>query len=312
MLNVTINICTYHRTELLEKCVRSIDCLTFPENWQIQILIVDNACSQACKELTEKMRLTSQIRMHYFAESMLGIPFARNRACAESLALNADWIIFIDDDETASQNWLMAYGSALKKYKTNILTGPVKYIFPENYERWLGNKGFSDIPDGTELKRAATNNVMFSSSILKALSSEQWFDEKMKLIGGSDSEFFTRLANSGEKIVFVKQAEVIEPVTANRLSMKWRLGRQFHSSIVRIYVNSKLHGYWKCLAKCGLEATRRILDGLIGFSVLPVVAILPGKSIKRHLYHSLRHFFKAAGLIVGLGLRKNLNFKRND
>lgn len=312
MVNVTINICTYHRPELLKKCVRSIGCLPIPENWQIQILIVDNACSQSCKELTEQLSLTSEIKIHYFAESRLGIPFARNRACVESLKVNADWIIFIDDDETASKNWLIAYASALEKNKTNILTGPVKYIFPENHEKWLGNKGFRDIPDGAELKRAATNNVMFSSSILKILSPDQWFDEKMKLIGGSDSEFFTRLVNLGEKIVFVKQAEVIEPVTMSRLSMRWRLGRQFHSSIVRIYVDSKLHGYGKCLPKYGLEALRRIMDGLIGFSVLPVVAILPGKSTKRQLYHSFRHFFKAAGLIVGLGLRKNLNFKRND
>jgi len=312
MVNIAINICTYHRLDLLEKCIDSISCLQIPKNWHIQILVVDNECSQSCKALIEKLSLTIGIKIHYFAESRLGIPFARNRACAESLELNTDWIIFIDDDETASENWLLAYAHSLEKYQSNIFTGPIKYIFPENHEKWLGNKGFRDISDGATLERAATNNVMFSSSILKKLPADQWFDENMKLIGGSDSDFFIRLVNLGEKIIFVKNAEVIELVTVNRLSMRWRLGRQFQSSIVRIYVSKKLYGFRVCLQKYSLEVIRRLFDGLIGFLFLPFIVVIPGKSIKRHIYHAFRHLFKAAGLIVGLCLKSNLNFKRND
>ncbi len=311
MKNIIINICTYKRLELLEKCILSIASLQIPKKWHIQIVVIDNECNQLCYELLNNLSHSINIRIHYFSEPKLGIPFARNRACTESLNLNSDWIIFIDDDEIAQKDWLISYDLSIKKNQARIFTGPVKYIFPENYAKWLANKGLDNILDGDTLNRAATNNVMFSSSILRELSADKWFDENMKLIGGSDTEFFTRLVHYGEKIVFVKNAVMIEHVTNKRLSIKWRLGRQFLSSIIRIYVYSKLNGYKKSLLKYALEALRRVMDGLLGFSTIPIVALLPNKSIKKHIYHSLRHISKAAGLVVGLIVRNNLNFKRN-
>ncbi len=105
MLNPTqkiiVNICTFKRPKMLKACLDSILAQQLPENWQLEIQIIDNDKESVVESEVKKWASQARVPVRYFTEMKRGIPFARNAACEQSLEHQADWIVFIDDDELA-------------------------------------------------------------------------------------------------------------------------------------------------------------------------------------------------------------------
>lgn len=294
-----INICTYKRPQLLKTCLESIFQQEVPENWNVEVLIIDNDKDSNNVQELDKFLSASKFKIHYIIEPEIGIPYARNRALHESLARAADFILFIDDDEEAQPGWLLAYHRALAEFTADIYTGPVQYIFPESYH-WLANKGFSELSRGSVLRSAATNNVMLKASVIRDAETRPAFDTNMRYSGGSDTDFFTRMCNQGVRIVYVDDAYVTERVLENRLTLKWRLRRQFQSSANRVYLEKKLFGYNRTLLKSLQRAMRHTVEGLLRLVITPFQFLYGYQKFQRSYYHALRHFSKALGTISGM------------
>lgn len=302
MLNkkVIINIATCKRPKMLEACINSIIQQDTPPSWEVFILVIDNDPTSTGKPSFIDQLESTKISVIYTQEKKPGIPFSRNHGCATSQQFGADYLIFIDDDETAEPGWLMAFHQATLTYDADAYSGPVKYIYPPNQAKWLQNKNELAIPDGSIKKRASTNNVLIKAMILSAEHYGLSFDPGMAFTGGSDSDFFMRLVHAGGKIVHVSQAIVKEVVLSNRLTIKWRLKRQFRSSVNRVYINMKLYGQRKTIAVSLKEALRHLFEGSLSFVFCPLFLLFGFYKFKRHLYHSLRHLAKGAGNICGI------------
>jgi len=297
---VIVNICTFKRPKMLRACLDSVLAQILPEDWQLEVQIIDNDAEAVIEKDVKEWTSHTRVPVHYFIESRRGIPFARNTACEQSLKHGADWIVFIDDDEIALESWLSAYVEAVSKYKADAYTGPVKYIFPADSADWLANKNDDGTTDGAIKPRASTNNVMIAKNVISEHGMGLSFDNKMAMMGGSDSDFFMRLVAANGKIVFVKNALVSEEVLPNRTTLLWRLKRQYRSSTNRVYINIKLYGLTRTILVSLKESLRHFLDGAIGLIFSPLF-ILAGKNIfKKRLYHALRHFAKLGGNILGL------------
>jgi succinoglycan biosynthesis protein ExoM len=243
---------------------------------------------------------SSPLRVEYLLEPRRGIPFARNFACRCSLELGADWLAFIDDDEEALPGWLAAYAMAIGRYDGGVYTGPVRYEMPAEFAGYLQNRGLSRFGDGALLPRAATSNVLLSTRLLLPPWSMQ-FDTRMAFTGGSDSDFFTRYVFHGGRIVYVNDAQVLEPVIENRLMLSWRLKRQFRSSANRVYTSYKLNGLLRTVVRGAGEILSRFVAGLLRFITLPFCLVSGGlMGLKYAWYHCLRHFAKAFGTLSGL------------
>jgi succinoglycan biosynthesis protein ExoM len=126
------------------------------------------------------------------------------------------------------------------------------------------------------------------------------FDQNMAFTGGSDSDFFIRAVKAGAKIVHVSNAIVREEVLENRLTIAWRLKRQYRSSTNRVYINIKLYGYRKAAFYAFKELIRHLIEALLNAVTWPIYAFLGYYKLKRQFYHCLRHLAKAAGNISGL------------
>lgn len=298
---VIINIATCKRPKMLEECIHSILRQEIPASWDVVILIIDNDPSATIQPaFIDQLAISGNITLSYVQEKRPGIPFARNHGCTISQILGADFLIFIDDDETAEPGWLMAFEQAIQTYTADAYSGPVRYVYPETHVKWLQNKNEMGISDGTSKKRASTNNVLIQANILSPRHYNLTFDPGMAFTGGSDSDFFMRLVHAGGKIVHVSQAIVKEEVLSNRLTIKWRLQRQFRSSTNRVYINMKLYGQRKSIISALKEAARHCVEGTLGFIVSPLFLLSGYYKFKRQLYHSLRHLAKGAGNICGL------------
>lgn len=307
-VNVTINICTFKRPVLLKCCIDSITAQEIPSNWSVKIVVINNDPNSNHSVLAKQYHDNNKIQFIWITEPRIGIPFARNRALQESYSLNSDLIIFIDDDEEALDGWLVAYHKALIDFDAEIYTGPVQHIFPSTYE-WLANKGLNGNVRGKLLKSAASNNVMIKTNTLDFKNPEGNFDTDMRYSGGSDNEFFTRLALQGKRIVFVSDAVVSEQVNANRLTLNWRLKRQFHSSIIRVYIERKLEKKYSYLTKGIRRTLRHLIEGILRLLLSICFLFYRQSLLKKSLYHALRHFAKGLGTLFGI-LNKQLRFNR--
>lgn len=284
---------------MLGLCLESLIEQTIPDDWLFEILVVNNSPDSDISKTIEAITSLTSIRIHVTTEPQAGIPYARNAACRKSLELGADWLLMMDDDEVAEPNWLMAYASALKRFKAEVLTGPVNYIFPAGYG-WLENKGKSLLNSGNLVRRASTNNVLFSKTLLLPPLNLA-FDTHMRFTGGEDSDFFMRyVCEFGGKIVVVADAVVSEVVQPNRLRISWRLGRQYWSSSSRVYTRIKLFGFRSTLSLCLKEIPMRIFHGALRLVVSPAFFLGGTTAFLKSYYHGLRHFAKAAGTLAGL------------
>ena len=283
---------------MLQKCLYSVFAQECPPQWEVEIVIVDNdAKSSIEKELDFQ---ASPYRVHYFIESQRGISYARNAACRHAVELGGEQIIFIDDDEEAAPGWLQAYQRGNEQFPAEAYSGPVRFVFPEGYQDWLGNKGLAKAKHGSLLRRAATGNVMFLSKILSVKGGNLEFDSRMALTGGEDKDFFTRLVHQGGRIVYLSDPVVSEAVLPNRLTIRWRLRRQYQSSASGVYIDAKLFGPKKIVWPALREMLRHCVEGTLRIVSCPFMLVGGYHQFKRGWYHGLRHFAKAAGILAGL------------
>ena len=153
---------------------------------------------------------------------------------------------------------------------------------------------------GVLLKRASTGNVLFRTAILEKYEPPLNFDINMTMTGGSDTDFFMRLVQHGGKIVYVGDAEVSEAVVPVRLTIRWRLRRQYQSSANRVYIESKLFGTKHVMATSLKQVFRHVLEGTLRLVFSPLLLLAGYTKFKRGWYHGLRHYAKAAGTLAGL------------
>ena len=284
---------------MLAECIDEILKQKIPVTWSVELIVINNDPSDDISEIINARRANTSLEISLKNEYALGIPFARNTACKTALERGAEWIIFIDDDEFPNPGWLEAYAKATEEWDAKAFTGPVNYIMPSGCAEWLENKGLRFRKNGSKCSRAGTCNVMFSKDLLLPPFSLS-FDTEMQFTGGSDSDFFMRFVHAGGVILAISEAIVSEHVPPNRLTIQWRLKRQYRSSANRVYIKFKLHGAKKTIKDAAREIIMRMLHGTVKLVISPLSLIYGYTCFKRTYYHALRHFSKAFGTIAGL------------
>lgn len=292
---IVINICTFRRPQMLKRCLASIARLDLPEDWSLEVVVVDNDSESSEAAWVGDFARDYRFPLAYRNELRRGIPYARNAACEASLERNADWLLFIDDDEEAEVGWLCAYARAIAKADSKVYTGPVRYYTATDPVGKLRVNGRDLPPEGAELERAATNNVMIAAAVFRQPCNMR-FDEAMALTGGEDSEFFMRYRLSGGKILSVSGAVVREAVQDGRQTVAWKLRRQYQSSANMAYINRKLYGQRAAFGQaCGV-LWRAFPNALLALPVLAMGVLLRKPSL---VTRALKHWARAAGTLAG-------------
>lgn len=234
LIKISICVATYKRSEPLRDLLESLNNLTFTRipAPTVEIVIVDNDSTASAKVIIDAFKLNFRWPLKYFVESHKGVTFARNRCIVES-AKDSNFIAMLDDDETATPQWLEELLINQEKFNAAIITGPVLPIYGEEQQvpDWIRAGDFYSFPryeTGHEMEVAFTNNVMFSTQLLQTVKEgESFFDHRFAEKGAEDVYLFTRLQKAGYKIVWANNAVLHEPVVNERLSLQWILNRGF-------------------------------------------------------------------------------------
>lgn len=299
-MNVAICVATYRRPGLLAQSLRSLGELRFDASSPVHlsVVVVDNDRDRSASAVVEGVRGEVPWPIVYEVEPTQNISLARNRAVRSAIAGGAEMVAFIDDDETASPDWVRELLAVQREYHADVVAGPVIPAYGENAPEWIMRGGFFDRPrysTGQELDVAETSNALVSVRILSMLDGP--FDPAYGLGGGGDSHFFLRARQAGAKIVWADGALVSETIIETRATARWILQRAYREGNCGVLVHRAVYPVREWLPERLIKSGGRLLIG----TVLLAPALLRGRAAA---VQALRHVFAGSGSLAGiLGFR---------
>lgn len=307
-LSVVVAVLTFRRPDDLIELIPKLltHCVEAAVGYgmrQPTVLIVDNDPDGGARETAT--RFGSGIT--YVHEPTPGIAAARNRALAESA--DFDLLVFIDDDERPTAGWLTSLLTTHLHTGADGVVGPVVSAFAAPLDPWIADGGFFDrrrLPTGTEVRVAATNNLLLDLRLVRSISLQ--FDESFSASGGSDSLFTRRYTGAGFTLVWCDEAVVTDVVPAERATRDWVIRRRYRigNSWARTEL-ALISGSTQTVRLRGallLAGATRVAGGMAR-ATLGVLGRSP-----RNRAHGIRIAARGAGIVAGAFGRTYLEYRR--
>ena len=214
----SVCIATYKRPQLLKNLLRSLENQLLPKFVDIEIIVVDNDVNKSAEIIVRRFQHTSHIHFFYFSQPVKNISITRNLGVKKS---SGKYILFIDDDEVASSQWVSHLLNTLNFYDADGVFGKVAPEFNPQTPKWMRHADFFFHPvpaTGVKAKIKYTTNCIIKASLLRKM--EIPFDPRYGLTGGEDVDLFDRLEEQGASFVYSEEALTWEylPPTRTRLS----------------------------------------------------------------------------------------------
>lgn len=288
---VAICVATYKRPKGLAKLLRSLDGQTFAAAApRLTIVVADNDPDRSAEPLVAAHK--SPHELIYTHQPVRGISQARNASVAAAPA-DAEWLVFIDDDEHAEPDWLDTLLSFQRETGADVVAGPIIAHLPDDAPGWAKRGRFFQrerFPTGTPRNRAYTNNTLARAAVVRSM--DPIFDESAALRGGADTFLFRRIHDAGHTILWCDEAIVHEDIPRTRITTRWICRRAYRVGANIADHAIKLEGPLRGRARTLAIALARSLQGAV--CVLP--ALVLGK---HHAVRQLRWIAYAAGLTIG-------------
>lgn len=231
--NIVCSVCiaSYKRPELLRKLIQSLFVQQGLENFNLEIIIVDNDVDKTAKPIVDEFAPKKDITVSYFNQPIKNISLTRNMGLENS---NGDYIAIIDDDETADEFWIYNLIKSLNDYSAGVVFGYVIPVFYEDAPDWLKQREifFKPVPEtGSKPYFYYTTNCMIRSSVIK--ENNIYFDPGHGLTGGEDGVFFRALSEKFKiKFITSREAKSYEFVPKERMKLKYIFSRYLQIGIL--------------------------------------------------------------------------------
>lgn len=143
MRRLTVLICTHDRADLLMRTLRTLNAASRPRDWQVDVLIAANACSDETHA-----RLTSyayqpdaarQLPVVWFADPVTGKSHALNAALPR---VASEIVAFVDDDHRVDANYLEAICRAAEAFpEADLFCGRILPDWDGTEPAWVHDTG---------------------------------------------------------------------------------------------------------------------------------------------------------------------------
>ncbi len=225
---ITVIVPTFNRPDGLKRAVISVFKQTVTPSG-FALIIVDNTPDATAAEAIEELRAVcpETIDMVALHEPAAGVANARNLAMS---AVKTDLVAFLDDDQSAPNDWLERLLDNHRRYPAAVTFGPVQTALPTGHRRH--QKYFSDFfardpgfESGYIDASFGCGNALMDFS--KIPGKAPWFDTAMNEIGGEDDVLFERVRAAWGRFAWAKSAPVLEHPPIERVSLTYTLKRAF-------------------------------------------------------------------------------------
>ncbi len=225
-LRIDIAVCTYRRPQLADT-LRSLGALVVPDGVTPRLIVADNDIGPSAKRIVDEMAGRLPFPVVYVHCPASNISLARN-ACLDHS--QAEWLAFIDDDCSASPDWLAALVTKARQTGADAVLGPVAAIYGDAAPAWMRRGDFhstNPVFVRGKLLTGYTCNVLMNVGA-PSLDGRR-FDLALGRTGGEDTEFFTAMVRDGGRLAFAEKALASEPVPADRAQFGWLAKRRFRT-----------------------------------------------------------------------------------
>lgn len=236
-MNITVAICTWNRAAVLAQTLESIRELEVPADVSLDIVVVNNNCTDATDTIIDSFTKTLPICRLF--EPNAGLSNARNCAADN---FHGDLLIYLDDDITLRRNWLVEYCRAFHDYpNAKFFGGSLDLSFEVTPPKWLtelqnmlgdtyGKRDFgNDIRPFLDHEYPLGGNMAFRADVVHC----QRFDSRFGrsgggLLGGEELAYIDEIRQDGHSGVAVGSARGFHFVPEDRISAAfiwdWYLG----------------------------------------------------------------------------------------
>jgi succinoglycan biosynthesis protein ExoM len=298
MQYIVVGVCTCKRPKMLANCLKSLAEQIVDPSILMEVLVVDNEESPNNRPIYDAVSSHSPHRMHYVHQPRRGISFARNTVLDKASEFGADWIAFIDDDETADPHWVAELLSP-EYCDTAVLEGRQCFVHPEAAPFWFVAKPALKDPakEGTELKTTITANVRFS---IKLVEAGLRFNEDLGFMGGEDVDFFTRAREIGFKIKHTSRAVTHEVIHVERVTLLGYAYRQYWYGAADILFLRNSKGIWWVLGRKVPAVVVNIIFGVVEMMISPLFLLRGHVRWRRQFLRGMKKMMKASGRAAAL------------
>lgn len=272
----------------------------------VDILVVDNDPLGSARELVEAF---ADVGVRYAHEVVPGIAAARNLAL--DLGASSEVLIFIDDDERPSAQWLSGMLELYREMRPAAVVGPVISDFSKALDPWIEAGRFfrrRRMPTGTAITVAATNNLLLDMAVIGVLGLR--FDLAFGISGGSDTLFTRQLTSAGRTILWHDEAVVFDVVPEKRQTRAWVLQRAYRSgnswSQTALVLETRASTKRMLQLKLSAAGAFRIAGGTAAV-VVGVVTRSVGLNARGN-----RTLQRGAGMMTGAWGHQYLEYRRPD
>lgn len=292
-LSIDIGVCTFRRPELADT-LRSLDAMEMPAGFDISIIVADNDDTPTARDLVTALSQELTVPVRYQHCPARNISIARN-ACLD--ASTADFVAFIDDDETATPRWLADLVAMAQASGAAAVLGPVRARYRPDAPDWMRRGDFhSTLPVWVR----GEIHTGYTCNVLLRMGSDSLRGRRFSLArgqtGGEDTEFFDQMYKAGGRIAFSPEAWVDEVVPLSRAAFDWLGRRRFRVGQTHGHLLGRNARGIGLVKQVGLASAKAIYCFA---SALPVVIspVRRNRSVLRGIMH--------VGVVSGLvGIRE--------
>ena len=272
MNNISICIPTYKRPVMLKQLILSITNCRIDETLirDVDIIVVDNDSDKTAEQTVNELSIEFLAihKLHYYNYPVKGLANVRNELLKNALELSPDFIVFIDDDEYVTTEWLNELVKSIINNNADAVRGPVLAeiddLVPEKIACWFKRENY---PDNYQLDSFATGNLILRQSSIKKYN--VWFDKRFNNSGAEDLYFGIQLMKNGATIYWSAKAIVYETIPEYRATVKWLFMRSYRGASTYTYLLKLEREYLKLLKKITISLVY-ILLGCCSVILVPL------------------------------------------
>ena len=233
--DVSVLIATRNRSHLLRQ---TLEHLANQEVGKLrwEVIVVDNGSDDDTPEVLETMK--DRLPLVTLSEPTPG----KNRALNKGLDVARGRLyVFTDNDTLPDPHWLAELQAASCRWPdATMFGGIIEPLLPPSTPDWAKKHGgllnmtyvryVEDQGEGYTQRLPYGPNMAVRSSVFKTYQySESIGPSGKNYPMGSEAELLLRLANDGEKVVYVPTAKVLHVIEPHQLDRSWLHGRAFRT-----------------------------------------------------------------------------------
>jgi succinoglycan biosynthesis protein ExoM len=280
-LFVCLAIATHRRPRPLAEVLAAVLSIEIPPDCRLHIVVTDNDPGRSGETIFKSFSAKATMPVSYVVEPQPGIPHARNRCLREAERLDADLLVFIDDDETPAPDWLARLVAHHRKTGGQLIGGPVamraetaanlspwQKLVLKSMIAWAARKARRarrEADRGREVT-VVTNNWLGDLRFIRENGLS--FSANFAASGGSDTAFFREAVAKGIRHGWCADAIVYDRIPAERISLLYQFRRARAQSINHFHMRHPDVDNVQRL-KSFAVAIARIAIGAVGL-VIPV------------------------------------------